>query len=99
MTVIPKGNDTWNWSDHVEVGDVVAIQKGESRILNVPEGNYVVEDAQQLGGWTVMARKLSPKGKYIYDNPIIQFRQCPGYKDSLIGNFILVLRRMKRVFV
>lgn len=97
--MIPKGNAPWNWSDHVVVGDVVMIQKGESRILNIPEGYYVVEDAQQLGGWAVTARKLSPKGKYIRDNPIIQFRQCPGYKDSLIGNFILVTGHMKRVFV
>lgn len=99
MITTPKGDGAWNWSDHVEIGDVVTVQKGESRILNVPEGDYVVEDAQQRGGWTVTARKLSPEGRYIHDNPIIQFRQCPGYEDSLVGNFILVIRRMKRMFV
>lgn len=99
MITKQKRNDTWNWSDRVEIGDVIMIQKGESRILDVPEGDYVVEDAQQLGGWTVMARKLSLKGKYKHDNLRIQFHQCPGYNDSLIGNFILVVRHMKRVFV
>lgn len=89
----------WNWSDHVGIGDVILIQTGEHRILGVPKGEYVVEDARQRGGWTVTARKLTSKGKYISNNPSIRFHQCSGYKDSLIGNLILVTRRMKRVFV
>lgn len=91
--------DHWNWSDHVDIGDVVLIQEAEYRTLGVPQGEYVVESAQNCGGWTITARKLDSEGKYISDNLLIQFRQCPGYIDSLCGNYILVIGHMKRVFV
>jgi hypothetical protein len=94
-----KENNSWNWSDHVGVGDVILIQIGEHRTLGVSEGEYVVEDAQQRGGWTVTARQLTSKGEYISTNPLIQFRQCSGYTNSILGSFILVTRRMKRVFI
>lgn len=84
--------------DYVQVGDVIYLYEDDCKVLgDIPVGEYIVEDARDHGGWTVMARKLDAMGKYCADNPIVQFHQCPGYSCSLL--LAKVVRRTKRVFV
>lgn len=86
------------WRDRVVVGDVIYLMADECLVVeNAVMGEYVVEEAYDSGGWSVRARKLTVHGGYVCNNLLVQFHQCPGYKNSL--SKIRFIRCMTKIFI
>ena len=82
--------------DTLSVGDVISIAENEQ--LGVSwDGEYVIEEAMDRGGWFIIARRLNDDGSFSLINEVIYFHQCPGYKNSITSSKIV--RRMTRIFV